>query len=223
MTDAQNPLSERQLEQLHTVIDQAAERASSALTMWIGRPSMIRVESLDQLSLNEATAVLGESEDPVCFCAMAVTGWLTGQLILTFDDASGLALANLVLHGSAGDSAESDTAERDWGEVEQSAAMETANILGCAFLNALAGHSKEFIETDGGLIPSPPCFNRDFAESLLQFALMGQAAEHSMVFLTQTRFEVSDAPLNLTLLFVPDGPSLATLHRVLPAAVGGDS
>ena len=76
------PLSERQLEQLHTVVDQGADRASSALTTWIGRPSLIRVESLDQLPLNEATAVLGESDDPVCFCAMAVTGWLSGQLIL---------------------------------------------------------------------------------------------------------------------------------------------
>ena len=218
MTDAQSPLSERQLEQLHTVIDEGAQQASSALTTWIGRPSLIRVESLDQLPLNEATAVLGEGEDPVCFCAMAVTGWLSGQLILAFDDASGLALANLILQASV-----SDSTDDVWGEIEQSAAMETANILGCAFLNALAAHAGEFIETDAELIPSPPCFNRDFAESLLQFALMGQAAEHSTVFLTRTRFEVSETPLNWTLLFVPDGASLDTLHRVLPGAEEGSS
>ena len=218
MNDAQTPLSERQLEQLYAVIDRGAQQASSALTTWIGRPSLIRVESLDQLPLNEATTVLGESEDPVCFCAMSVTGWLCGQLILAFDDASGLALANLVLHNSA-----REPESGEWGEVEQSAAMETANILGCAFLNALASHSAEFIDTEGELIPSPPCFNRDFAESLLQFALMGQAAEHSTVFLTRTRFEVEDTPLNWTLLFVPDGPSLATLHRVLPGADEGNS
>ena len=29
---------------------------------------------------------------------------------------------------------------REWGELEQSAAMETANIVGCAFLNSLAAH-----------------------------------------------------------------------------------
>ena len=64
---------------------------------------------------------------------MGLTGRLTGQILLVFEDRSGLALADLLLHQPVG----TTTA---WGELEQSAAKETTNIVGCAYLNALAAH-----------------------------------------------------------------------------------
>ena len=90
---------------------------------------------------------------------MGLKGRVTGQLILAFNDSSGLALADLLIGNPFGTS----TA---WGELEQSAALETANIIGCAYLNSLA---RGFPETDDAaqdLLPTPPRFARDFRQSL---------------------------------------------------------
>ena len=50
-----------------------------------------------------------------------------------------------------------------------------------------------------------------------------QAMMANDIFLAEARFEIRGEPLNWTLLFVPDGPSLNTLHRVLPGADEGNS
>ena len=67
-----------------------------------------------------------------------VAGWLAQRIgikrIVLFGAtmvAAGLALADLLLGRPAG----SGTA---WGEVEESATLETANIVGCAYLGAIA-------------------------------------------------------------------------------------
>src|SRR6202034_3603874 len=111
-------------------------------------------------------------ETLVAACTMGLTGRLTGSLILVFADRSGLALVALLLHQPVG----TTTA---WGELEQSAAKETTNIVGAASVNALPAHllgSAVGSDSDE-LIPTPPTFLHEFAGSLLEFALMEQALE----------------------------------------------
>src|SRR5262245_40320426 len=110
-------LTEQQLADLTTLFRHGSDDASVALSRWLGRSARISVEQVEQVPLSEATAVLGDADGPMCFCAMALEGRLTGELILAFDDDSGLALADLLLERPVG----SATA---WGEVEQSAALE---------------------------------------------------------------------------------------------------
>ena len=203
-------LSDQQLAALTIVLRRGEDEASSALSKWLEKSARISVEQVEQLPLAVATAVLGSPETPICSCTMAVHGRISGQLILVFEDASGLALADQLLGKPIG-------AATIWGELEQSAALETANILGCAYLNALV----HFLRTSEGavaeLLPSPPRFVRDFAESLMEFALMNQAMASDVVFLTRTEFRIEGAPVNWNLLFVPDAASLATLQEMLPA------
>ncbi|MFN0050931.1 MAG: chemotaxis protein CheC [Planctomycetales bacterium] len=207
-------LADRQLARLTTLFQHGSDDASLALSKWLGRPSRISVEQVEQVPLADATEVLGDPEKPVCFCAMTLHGQVTGQLILAFDDASGLGLADLLLERPIGTS----TA---WGDVEQSAALETANIIGCAYLNSLAKCFSEAapqsLDQSHELVPSPPQFARDFAESLLQFALMNQAMASDLIFLTRTEFRIENAPVNCNLLFVPDADCLNTLRGLLPA------
>ncbi len=184
---------------------QGAADASVALGKWLGKRSVIEVDSLEQLPLDEATGVLGDSEEPLCFGATEITGRLRGELILAFDDASGLALADMLLDQRPGTATQ-------WGEMERSAALETTNILCCAYLNSLAQCLPSPQDPSSALIPSPPRFSRDFAESLVQFALMGQAMASDRVFLGRTNFHVGGTALNCTLLFVPDADSLEVLQ-----------
>jgi chemotaxis protein CheC len=136
---------------------------------------------------------------------MAMNGGLTGTMIFAFDDACGLSLTDLLLNHPSGTA-------REWGEMECSAALESTNIIGCAYLNSLVRHLPYSME----LVPSPPVFRRDFAESLLQAAFMDQAMAANFIFLARARFEIRGAPLNWSLLFIPDAPSLARLGQLFP-------
>jgi chemotaxis protein CheC len=195
--------------QLHTLaahLTTAAANASATLSRWVGRQAEITVAKVDQASLAEAASVLGEQDQPAAACLMVVEGWLTGQLIMACDDASGLALADLVLGRAAGSS-------HRWGELEQSAVLETANIVGCAFLNALARLSPRG-DRAHELLPSPPRFHRDFAPALLQFALVNQAQTSDVALLTESEFRIESCPVKCALLFVPDAAGVSALQEL---------
>lgn len=208
MTEHENQwLSGSQLAAIEAAFSRGSAAASEALTAWIGKPTVVRQDSLMQLPLEAATEVLAMGDAPVCFCAAAIKGPLTGEMILAFDETSGLALADLLLDQRTGTTME-------WSELAISAALETTNILSCAFLNALVcwmSPDSEHVE----LLPTPPRFSCDFAQSLLEFALMGQAVASDQVLLTRTRFEVAGTPAYWTLLLVPDGATMSRLGALL--------
>jgi chemotaxis protein CheC len=202
-------LGGRQLDLVRAAFHRGADHASDALGRWIGRPAHISFDSIEPLPLDEAMGVLGGTEEPICCCTAAMTGYLTGHLLLAFDDASGLALADMLLGQTRGTAVA-------WNDLETSAALETCNIVCCAYLNALVqvlGHDGDEPET---LLPSPPRFARDFPASLLEFALMDQLVVHDDVLLARTRFEIDGAPVDWTLLFVPDAESMSKLHVDAP-------
>jgi chemotaxis protein CheC len=201
-------LNRQQLLALTMVFRHGAEDASVALARWLGKPSRVAVEQVEQISLAEATHFVGDGDGIACCCAMAMSGQVTGHLLLVFDDASGLALADFLLGQPSGTA-------RTWGEVEQSAALETANIIGCAYLNALARFVHQRADRPHEFVPSPPRFLRDFAESLLEFALMNQAMTSDVVFLTRSEFRVEATPVHWSLLFVPDDDCVSALREWL--------
>ena len=99
--------------------------------------------------------------------------------------------------------------------METSAALETANILYCAYLNSLSRAFGTDREGASELIPSPPRFSRDFAESLVQFALMAQIGANDHVLLARTQFHIGGTPVDWTLLLVPDAESMSRLRELL--------
>ncbi len=161
---------------LAIILERGAEDASAALSRWLGRAVRLSISEVDEVDLAEAPDLLGPADQVVAACAMELAGRLTGQLLLVFEDRSGLALADLLLRQPAGTAS-------GWGEIERSAAMETANIVGCAFLNSLAAHlplaGPGETPPEGTMVPSPPAFRHEYAGSLLEFALMDQATRQA--------------------------------------------
>ena len=206
-------LNDVQKRMLRTILGRGAESASQALSRWLGQEVRLTLGDVDQVELEQAAEALGPPETLVAACRMGLTGPLGGSIILCFQDRAGLALVDLLLRQSL-----STTTE--WGKVEKSAVMETTNIVGCAYLNALAEHLPSGLGTAGELAPTPPVFLHEFAGSLLEFALMDQALELERVLLVRTAFETEAAGggLDWTLLFVPDAPSLAALAAALPGS-----
>jgi chemotaxis protein CheC len=194
---------------LRMIFDRGAEGASLALSKWLGHEVRLAVSDVELVELERAGELLGPPETLVAACVMGLTGRLTGSILLIFEDRSGLALADLLLHQAIG----TTTA---WGELERSAAKETMNIVGCAYINALAAHLPG--EGGGGeLVPTPPSFLHEFAGSLLEFALMEQAMELDRLLLIRSEFAGGpDLPqLNWTLLLIPSRAALGDLAASL--------
>jgi len=210
-------LSQPQMEQLTELFRCGASDASQALSVWLGRHASVCVDQLKQLNLDEATKSLGPADATLCACIMGVTGGISGQMLFCFDEESGLLLCDLLLgrDGVVG----RDGVATEWGELETSSAMETANIVGCAYLNSLANAMPSLSspvadclgKTSHVWVPTPPQFVRDFAASILQFAVMDQATEFDTVLVAQTRFQIDDQPVAWTLLLIPDASSLTSI------------
>lgn len=207
-------LADNQKRLLAAIFGRGATDASEALSRWLGRPVSVVVSGVDQVDLAEAAEVLGPSDTLVAACPMELSGILTGQVILVFEDRSGLATVDLLLNQPIGTT-------RSWGELEQSAAKETANIVGCAYLNSLAAHFPAIGSgpeaSTASLLPGPPGFRHEFAASLLEFTLMDQATLSDQLLVINSTFSIDEARLDWSLLFVPSGASLATLHASLGA------
>lgn len=208
-----NSLNEQQLDSISMIFRFGATDASRALSSWIGREVRVSMERMEQVSLEVATELLGPVDATISACCMRVSGGVIGQLLFGFDDASGLILCDALLPR------EKESSE--WGELEVSAAMETTNIVGCAFLNALSQIFPRPEPVDGSSenttwIPSPPVFVRDYAASIMQFALMDQASEFDQVLVAKTEFTMDGTAVGWRLLLVPDAASLDRLSRNLP-------
>ncbi len=202
-------LSVGQRRYLRMIFDRGSESASQALSKWLGCDVCLTVSEVELADLAEVTQLLGPSESIVAACTMGLNGPLTGLIILALEDRSGLVLVDLLLQQAAGTTT-------SWGELEQSAAKETTNIVGCAYINALAAHLPGSNGV-GELTPTPPTFVREFAGSLLEFALMEQALELDQILLIRTELVVGIQPLMLScaLLFIPSRDSLSTLSASL--------
>lgn len=195
---------------LADALGRSAEAASRSLTRWLGREATIRVCRARWVELAEAAEVLGPGEQTVAACALELTGGLPATVLMVLDERTGLALADALLGRAPGTAA-------SWDEAERSAAAETANIVACALSGALA----EGLATGEPVQPGPPAFRREFAASLLEFAVMDQAARGSRVLLVEHRFAVDGQPQDLTLLIVPSAAALDLLG-VDPDRAGGD-
>ncbi len=203
-------LSESQRRLLAAIFERGAEDASASLSKWLAHSVRLTVSEVDEIDLSETAELLGPADQVVAACVMDLRGRLTGQLLLVFQDRSGLALADLLLRQPEGTA-------KTWGEMEQSAAMETANIVGCAYLNSLATHLPVVSAPtpSGAFVPSPPRFRHEFAGTLLQFAVMDQAMRLDRLLLVRTRFEAEQTELDWSLLLVPTGQALVELSESL--------
>lgn len=193
------------LDQYLSAFHSAAALASDALSKWLSRSVQMTIRQVDAMPLEQAMSLLGEHEGTICGCAMGITGSLPGILVLLCDDAAGLALAAMLL-------GREPSPDDTWGELEESAVVETTNIIGCAYLNAMA----DATDADTAAMPSPPWFLRDFAPAVMESIVMAQPLIDETVFLTRTEFSIAGSPVRCSLVFVPSPQQSDHLTGAIP-------
>jgi chemotaxis protein CheC len=175
---------------LHCFFSAATHEASAAMCRWTGGLISKRLDEVREVPLEEVCAEYDFGSDLLTMIVLSLQGELGGDMILTFDEDNGRHLAASLLHREKSESPE-------WSALEKSALMETGNILGCAYMNALT----KLVGTQ--LVPSPPTFLQDYGASVLEQALMAQAMTCDKVLICRTSFERQGEALNWNVFFVP--------------------
>ncbi|MEQ8787896.1 MAG: chemotaxis protein [Pirellulaceae bacterium] len=197
-------LDHPQLQVLHQLFSSATHDASSAMCRWTSGLITLTLDEVREIPLEDACTLVENDGDLLTMVVLTLAGEVGGTMILTFDDVNGRQLAATLLSRNVGDSPE-------WSDLEKSALCETGNILGCAYMNALT----RLIDAD--LVPSPPYFLQDYGASVLEQALMEQAATCDQVLICRTGFHREGRELNWNVFFVPT----VGLRNAMNAALGG--
>lgn len=187
---------------LGQLLASATHDASAAMRRWTDGLITLTLDEVRQVSLEEACVEFSLGEEMLTMVVLGLEGDLGGAMIIAFDDLNGRRLAASLL-GRTFDPLS------PWSELEKSALMETGNILGCAYLSAIT----RLIGRQ--LVPTPPQFLRDWGDSVLQQALLIQAAaDEVMVF--RTAFHRQREELQWRVLFVPTPALREAMETSLP-------
>ena len=190
---------------LQELFASATHDASAAMCRWTDGIITVALDEVKQVALEDVAIELAVGDEPLTMVVMTLNGQRGGSIILMFDELNGRQLAASLLGHEAG-------TEPEWSELEKSALMETGNILGCAYVNALT----RLVGMD--LLPSPPYFIQDFGASVLEQALMTQAAASDRLLLCDIGFRRQGKKLDWRVVFVPTPGLQESLERSLHAA-----
>ncbi|MCS7237064.1 MAG: chemotaxis protein [Thermoguttaceae bacterium] len=184
------------------LLTSATREASVAMSRWVGEVIDLELEDVQAVPLEAVSAQLGLDESVSVLVVLTLRPPLAGEILLHFDQQSARALA-AALTGVITQQQEC------WSELERSALLETGNILGCAYVNALSRM------IDHELVPSAPTLVCDFAQSVLQQALALQLQYSDYVVVSRTRFTRGDQNLSWWVLFLPSPELQETMNRSL--------
>ena len=200
MNDVRN-LTPEQLDALREVANIGAGHAATALSQMTGQRIMISVPRVNVAPLEDLPNQISEAEEPVAAVLMRMMGDLTGMTLLVFPQVSALQIASLMMRRPV----------TTMGAMEQSAIKEAGNILGSAYMNALA----EFMGMI--LMPSPPSMTIDMSDAVLSSMYVEVSQSSSYVFCVESEFMLQESGTRVRGLFLmlPDGPSLAAILRAV--------
>lgn len=189
-------------------LSKAGAKAAESLGIWINRKVQFQWHAPELLAIEQAGEMLGQPDSIVPVCILDVHGPVTGRLVLVVDALTIASFVNSMMgltHDVTAVQQEQiqDDASAFWDELAQSAALETANIVACSYLNALADALTG--SNQGQLIPTPPRFVLDYAGSIAEFLLIDLPYDSPGVLLTQSRMNVDDQiSSDWRLVWIPD-------------------
>ncbi|MDX1964935.1 MAG: chemotaxis protein CheC [Pirellulales bacterium] len=195
-----SPVTDHNLDILRQCVVLATQRASNAMCDWTGGRISLSVDEVRRAPLEELAMDLDGQSELMTIVVLGIAGCGGGQMILTFDHAGGRRLAASLLRREIGQSAM-------WSDLEQSAIMETGNILASAYLSELTRL------TGRTLRPTPPTFIQDYGASVLEQTLMLQALECDEALVCQTRFKFDREDVDWSVFIVPGKELLQALQQ----------
>lgn len=186
---------------LTAIANDGAVRAGRGLSGLIGEEIAICVPEVRLGTRLDVCTAVGGDDALVMGAYLGVTGDVSGHVMLLFPEARALACVDLMCGQPPGTTVEAD-------ELAESAVAELGNIVGSAFVNALAD------ATNLSLHPTPPVVVRDLAMALVQSVYAEVMAQDGPVVIVDTVFEDAHGETAGLLILAPDPPALARLEEL---------
>lgn len=186
---------------LAQVANEGAARAGRGLTGLMGQEILIHIPSVRLGTRTDACDAVGGEETLVLGAYLGITGDITGHIMLLFPLERALECVDLMCGQEPGTTTEAD-------ELAESAVGELGNIVGSAFVNALADHLNLILH------PSPPTVINDMAIALVHSVYAEMLAQGGDVVMLDTEFEDQRGNIAGLLIVAPDPACLATLVRL---------
>jgi chemotaxis protein CheC len=167
----------------------ATHDASAAMCRWTDGLISLTFDEVREIAVEDAFVELKLDNQPSTMVVLTLDD-LGARMVLLFDNDDARQLAASLLGRPVG-------GQSEWSPLEKSALLETGNILGCAYMNALV----RLIDRE--MVPSPPYFLQDYAASVLQEALLAPALVSDKVLVCQTGFRREGEQLDWRVIFIP--------------------
>jgi chemotaxis protein CheC len=198
--DAIPPL---RLDALREVVNIASGHAATALSQLTRRRIMISVPELAVAGLTEIPTLLGYRERVVVI-AMRILGDINGHLVFLLLERDARMLSELLTRRSAG-------VEGSFDPLAQSSLMETGNVLGGAYANALATITKRSV------MLTVPAFGIEPPDDILRREREQGPVGASLALCLETTLSVDDAGPRFDghILLVPSAASLEIIYGAL--------
>jgi chemotaxis protein CheC len=192
-------LESLQIAKLTTATRQAAVGCSQIFSKWAKQKVEVRMDRLESVRFEDVVPSLGPI-DPVSFgLVLSLSGDVTGVLLFLMREEAGYGLVDTLMNSSNGTT-------KSLGPMERSALLETGNIVGTAYVNALV-HALA-VER---IIPGPPTLVHDLTQSIVASVVMQQSETQTEALLAHLEFTSLDQILEWKFMFLPDYASLRKL------------
>jgi chemotaxis protein CheC len=194
--------SDLRRELLERFFASATHDASAAMCRWTDGLITLTFDEVREIAVEDAFVELDLADQPSTMVVLTLEGDVGVRMILMFDNDDARQLAASLLGRAVRD-------DPEWSALEKSALLETGNILGCAYMNALV----RLVDVE--MVPSPPYFIQDYAASVLQQALLEPAMVTDRVLICQTGFRREGKQLDWRVVFIPT----AEMRKAMEEAV----
>ncbi len=186
---------------LTAVAKDGAFRAGRGLSGLMGQEIQIHVPNVRSGTKADACDAVGGEECIVLGAYLSISGDITGHVMLLFPVKRALECVDLMCGQAVGTSTEPD-------ELAESAIGELGNIVGSAFVNALADRANLILH------PSPPTVINDMAIALVESVYAEVLSQGGDVVMMDAIFEDHSGRTAGLLIVAPDPVSIDRLQRL---------
>ena len=188
--------TEVQLDALRELANIGSGTAATALSSMVGRPIDVSVPNALAVPLADAVDEVGAPGDEATGIVLPIVGDLDAIVLMLFRPSAAATVCGLL-------GVEPGT------ELGRSALSEIGNILGTAYVNALAAITGLEIE------PAPPQAATDMLGAIVDSVLAQNAAAQDVALLLDSALIVENEACSFSVLLVPTAESVGELLRRL--------
>lgn len=185
---------------LNLVAEDGARRAGRGVSGLLGQEITIHVPSVRMGTPVDACDAVGGPESIVLGAYLSFSGDITGHVVLLFPESRSLECADLMCGQPVGTTKEID-------ELTESAIGELGNVVGSAFINALADLTNLILH------PSPPAIVHDMAIAMVETLYAEILMQDGEVVMMDTVFEDARGKTAGLLILAPDPSTIDSIFE----------